>query len=146
MTILDESLQIALERFQGGQLSDAAGTCQTILEADPVNAAALNLTAAIALELGQIDTAVNLAERVVALQPDFAAHYNVLGVALSQSTRAGEAVAVFNKALAMAPDDFGLRAGLANHFRRHGQHDAAVNSGVKCKTWPRRTPDGRNYF
>jgi tetratricopeptide (TPR) repeat protein len=126
MTTLDESLQIALERFQAGRLSDAAGACQTILEADPENAAALNLMAAIALELGQIDTAVNLAERVVALQPDFAAHYNVLGIALSQSTRAGEAVAVFNKALAMTSDDFDLRASLANHFRRHGQLDAAL--------------------
>ena len=130
MTDLDESLQFALDRFQAGRISEAAATCQTILDADPENAAALNLMAVIALEVGQGATAIDLAERAVALQPDVPGHYNVLGIALSQSTRAAEAEAVFRKALvlapAMSPNSFDLGASLANHFRRHGQHEAAL--------------------
>ncbi|MFP6774130.1 MAG: tetratricopeptide repeat protein [Alphaproteobacteria bacterium] len=125
MSVLEDNLQFALDRFQAGRISEAASTCQTILESDPDNAAALNLMAVIALELGQTDTAINLAERTIALGPDVPAHYNVLGVALSQSGRASEAEAVFQKGLAMAPGDVGLGASLANHFRRHGRHEAA---------------------
>ena len=99
-------------------MSEAASTCQTILESDPDNAAALNLMAVIAVELEQTDTAVNLAERTVALRPGVPAYYNALGVALSQSNRASEAEAIFQKALAMSPHDADLGASLANHFRR----------------------------
>ena len=51
--------------------------------------------AVIAVELGQTDTAINLAEWTVALRPDVPAYYNALGVALSQSNRASEAEAIF---------------------------------------------------
>ena len=86
MSYLEESLQCALDHFQAGRMSEAASTCQTILESDPDNAAALNLMAVITVELGQTDTAINLAERTVALRPDVPVYYNALGVALSQST------------------------------------------------------------
>ncbi|MDE0727672.1 MAG: tetratricopeptide repeat protein, partial [Alphaproteobacteria bacterium] len=56
----EESLQYALNHFQAGRMSEAASTCQTILESDPDNAAALNLMAVIAVELGQTDTATKL--------------------------------------------------------------------------------------
>lgn len=113
MSFLEESLLYALDHFQAGRISEAASTCQTILESDPDNAAALNLMA------------INLAERTVALRPDVPAYYNALGVALSQSNRVSEAEAIFQKALAMSPADAGLGASLANHFRRHGRHEAA---------------------
>ena len=131
MSFLEESLLYALDHFQAGRISEAASTCQTILESDPDNAAALNLIALIAVELGQTDTAINLAERTVALRPDVPAYYNALGVALSQSNRVSEAEAIFQKALAMSPADAGLGASLANHFRRHGRHEAHFwNCGV----------------
>ena len=99
-------------------MSEAASTCQTILESDPDNAAALNLIAVITVELGQTDTAINSAERTVALRSDIPVYYHALGVALSQSNRAPEAEAIFQKTLAMSPGDAGLGASLANHFRR----------------------------
>ena len=86
MSFFEESLQYALDHFQAGRMSEAASTCQTILESDPDNAAALNLMAVIAVELEQTDTAVNLAERTVALRPDVPAYYNALGVALYNPT------------------------------------------------------------
>jgi protein O-GlcNAc transferase len=68
---IQQALDLALPHHSAGHLDQAERIYRRILQTDTHQPAALYLLGAIALQVGQIDAAVELVNEAVASKPDF---------------------------------------------------------------------------
>lgn len=107
-----------------GFLAPGAGLLHDATDAAR-QAANLSLSAR---ELGQHDQAEGAARRAVELDPGYAAGYDVLGCALLDQGRFGEAATACGRAVALAPDDIAARLHFARTLLESGLDDLARQS------------------
>jgi tetratricopeptide (TPR) repeat protein len=105
--------QTGLEHLLSGRLLDAQICCQNALALDPVHADALHLTGLLCLQARQYDHAVEWISRAIRQQPK-TDYLTNLGTALLSQGRPEEAVAAFDKAVQLKPDDADLWRNLGN--------------------------------
>ncbi len=75
---IQESIDLALQHHNAGDLLKAEGLYQQVLQADPNQPVALHLLGLIAHQAGKNDIAVDLIGKALAVNPDFAeAHSNL---------------------------------------------------------------------
>jgi tetratricopeptide (TPR) repeat protein len=129
---IEQSLERALRHLIGGQLSQAEGLYQQILQADPAQPVALHFLGVIAHQKGDGLLGVDLMTKALAIKPDYAEAHNNLGNALKDLGRAEEAVASFRKALDVKPDNAKAHFNLGNLLCDLGEHDAAAASYQKA--------------
>src|SRR5271165_4150218 len=94
----------AVQRMQAGDLAEAERLCRTILSTEPNDAASIHLLGFVAYKSGRLDAAIDLIGQAIALDdrnPD--CHFNI-GLALLGAGRLREAVAQFDRAIALKPD------------------------------------------
>ena len=99
-----ELLGTGVDHLQAGRLADAEGCYRQVLALQPDNADALHLLGIVALRVGRNDVAADLIARAAkrdSRNPMFAAS---LGTALMRLGRLEEAIACYDKALALKPD------------------------------------------
>ena len=101
---IPQAVQVGLEHFQAGRLSEAEAIFRQILAVDPDNAAALQLLGCIAHETGRHDQAFAFFSQAIQGNPaDPFLHFN-LGVSLEEQGKAHEAMVCYRKALELNPN------------------------------------------
>ena len=74
---LQEALDLGVQHHNAGDLPKAEGIYNQILEADPDQPVALHLLGVIAHQTGNNEKAVELIEKALTLQPDYAEAHNL---------------------------------------------------------------------
>ena len=96
-------LDRALTSHRQGQLAEAKTLYEAILKRDPRHFDALNLLGTIALQTGNLEAAVALIGKAIAVNAGVAAAHNNLGSTLLMLKRPNEALASFDKVLGLTP-------------------------------------------
>ena len=99
-----QTLALAVQQHQTGNLREAEQLYRQILNAEPDHADALNLLGVLAHQVGQSDTAIELIRSVLRFRPGFAEAHGNLGAVLRALGRMDEAAANYERALALKPD------------------------------------------
>ncbi len=126
MTIISQTLQIALKHHQAGQLQKAESLYQQILQENPVHSDALNLSGLIAHQTSNNAKAAELIKKAIQSNPknpDY--HYN-LGIVLSSLGQWTEAIQAYRQTLSLKPDYFEALNNLGNILRKHGNTESAI--------------------
>jgi protein O-GlcNAc transferase len=79
-------------------------------------------------EAGQLDRALQLAQRLCDSHPDVAIVHNVLGVIAAEQGALQAAIDSYRRALALEPDNCDVHFNLGNALRDKGDLDAALAS------------------
>lgn len=103
-----------------GFLKEAQRAYRGLMDIDPRNARWPFLAATILAGFGQLDDAVPLLRRTIALAPDYLPAHVRLGEALAKSNRASEAAAAFSAVPAGQPEHPHAALGLARSVRDAG--------------------------
>ena len=99
-----ETLKVAVAAYNDGNLFEAEHLCHAILAASPAFVEALSLLANIQARLGHGNDALATYEQVLAIRADDAVVFNNRGVLLQEMKRFDEALASYEKAIALKPD------------------------------------------
>jgi predicted O-linked N-acetylglucosamine transferase (SPINDLY family) len=100
---IDEAFALALEQHRAGRLAEAELGYRAILQQAPEHADSLNLLGVIALQSGNLESALALVQRAVALRPDAAVCRNNLGQVLERHGREDEAAGCYEAAIELDP-------------------------------------------
>src|SRR5579863_9457817 len=100
---LQAMLEQAMDLHRRGELVDAERLYRHILELAPEHADVLRLLGLVALQQGRAELSIELFDQAIGLRPGFAAAYSNRGYALRELLRCDEALASFDKTVALAP-------------------------------------------
>ena len=95
----DQDFALALEHHRAGRLAEAEQGYRAILQRAPSHADSLNLLGVIALQTGNLSSALALVQRAVALRPDAPVCRNNLGQVLERHGRDDDAAACYQAAI-----------------------------------------------
>jgi tetratricopeptide (TPR) repeat protein len=129
---IQQALNLAVQHHTAGDLPNAEGVYQQILQADPNQQVALHLLGVIAHQVGKNDIAVDLITKAITIKSDYAEAYSNLGLVLQGLERLDEAAASYNKAIAINPYYAEAHYNLGNTLQGLGTLDEAVASYKKA--------------
>jgi len=129
---LQQALELAVQHHTAGELLEAEGIYQQILQADPKQPVALHLLGVVAHQVGKNDISVDLITKALAIVPEYAEAHCNLGISLNDLGKLDEAVVSYNKALAIKPDYPEAHNNLGNALHEQGKLDDAVASYNKA--------------
>ncbi len=139
-------IQQAQTLHRKGRLDDARTLCEELLqealagfEAPSGRFEALSLLALIAAQQGDFERAIVSYDRVIALKPGLADGYSNRGASFAALNRPNEALANFDRALAIDPDHVEAHVGRAIVCLMQGE----FARGWREFEWRWRTPQGR---
>jgi len=101
---LEQAFAVALEHHRAGRLADAERGYRAVLQRDARHADSLNLLGVIALQTGNLDSALALVERAAALRPDAPDCRNNLGQIFERLGRDEDAARCYEAAIALDPN------------------------------------------
>ncbi len=127
MTAVEELYARALRHYQTGEHGQAEQICSAILQREPLNADAIHLLGAVALEMGT-PRAVALLHHATLLRPDSPAFHHALGEAYRMRGDRPEALRCFREALRCDPALAAPHHGLGQMLLDQGDLDQAVIS------------------
>jgi protein O-GlcNAc transferase len=127
MTTEDDWFREALDHHRAGRLPEAAELYQKVLKASPGQTDALYLLGVIAHQTGYHAQAVELNCRALAITPDDVRCYNVLGLALMELGRDGEAEASFQQAISLDSNPE-VHNNLGTLWKKQGRLDDAIRA------------------
>ena len=136
MTIISQTLQIALKHHQAGQLREAESLYHQILQEDPGHSDALNLSGLIAHQTGNNSKAADLINKAILSNPKNPDYYYNLGIVLSALEKWKEAIHAYTQTIRLRPDYFEALNNLGNILREHSNTDSAIeiyNKALKLK-------------
>ena len=126
------AIDLAVQHFSAGRLSEAERICEQILQKDPNHPVTLHLLGVINHQLGKNEAAADLIGKALELAPDMtAAHFN-LALVLTTLGRLDEAISSYRGALALKPDYAAAHNNLGLVFRDLGRIDEAMASFHKA--------------
>jgi predicted O-linked N-acetylglucosamine transferase (SPINDLY family) len=99
----DQAFALALEHHRAGRLAEAERGYREILQREPEHADSLHMLGVIALQASDLESALTLVQRAVALRPDAAACRNNLGQVLERLGRDDEAARCYEAAIDLDP-------------------------------------------
>ncbi len=104
MATIPETLAVALQYHQSGNLQQAGAIYRQILQADPNHAEALHLLGVVAGQERRPDLAIQYISQAIRLRPTDPDLHNNLGRALNDQGQLAEAAAHYQEALRLKPD------------------------------------------
>lgn len=93
---------------------------------EPNNSFVLGTSASLAGNLGQLETSIELFERIVKLNPLSLSSLRALGIRYSDAGRFDEAIETFNRVIAINPDFPGIHINLAATYLHKGDPETAL--------------------
>jgi predicted O-linked N-acetylglucosamine transferase (SPINDLY family) len=120
---LENAFAAAQQKYQSGNLADAADLYQSVLEIDPRHPDALHMLGVVAYQLGQPEAVAALLQQAVSVKQPFAEAESNLGTVLLELGRFDDALSALRAAHSHAPDNPAIIYNLGNV---HG----------KLKNWP----------
>ena len=126
-------LQSAMSLHQAGHLEQAAAIYEQLLQLDPGSIDALHLLGVIAAQRADFGAAVRLFDRALIINPDFAEALSNRGLALMDLNRFEDAVASFDRVLAMVDDveTYNNRGAALQRLNRLGEALASYDCALK---------------
>ena len=124
MSTFPETLQIAVQHHQAGQLAQAEQIYRQILRAEPRHAQAMHLLGVVALQTGRPEAAIELISAAIGLDPRQAIFYTNLGEAYRACGRHEHAKASYQQAIALQPQLPQAHFNLALVHHAQGQTEA----------------------
>jgi tetratricopeptide (TPR) repeat protein len=103
LRVANAELALAERARADGKLAEAGLHLQRAMEATPENGAVLRASALLEMAMGREDVAEERARRAVAIDPQDPGGYTILGDALAAEGRLTDAVAAYDRALALDP-------------------------------------------
>ncbi len=122
----------AIDHHNAGRLQEAERIYSQVLQSDPDHPDALHLLGVLSLQVGKLETAIDLIGRAATLSPDFAEVHCNLGNALKAASKLGEAIECFNRALALKPNYVEAAYNLGNALRDQQKFEEALVSYEKA--------------
>ena len=119
--------EAGLRHFRAGRQLDAQTCCQKALALDPEHADTMHLVGLLSLRAGDHDHAVEWISRAIRQAPK-TDYLTNLGTALLNQGRREEALATFDKAVQLAPDNADLWRNLGNTLADVGRGAEAILS------------------
>ncbi|QPF91834.1 O-linked N-acetylglucosamine transferase family protein [Bradyrhizobium commune] len=119
-------LQLAIQHFNGGELTQAESLCRKLLKRQKGNPDAWHLLGVIAMRMGQTENAVAHIRTCTRLAPGNAAALCNLGLAYKAQGRLSQAAAVLEQASRAAPDNSEILYNLGNTRASLGEFEAAI--------------------
>ncbi|HEY2891121.1 MAG TPA: sulfotransferase [Dongiaceae bacterium] len=113
------------------RLDEAKTTVEKALRLAPHDAAALNILGVIALQRGELESALRAIGQAATLMPDAPDPRHFLGLAYEHMGRFEEAIASFQAALALQPDLAGTLGELATAFAILGRREEAADAQLR---------------
>ena len=126
MINISESIAIAFQSYQTGQLFHAELICRQIIQQQANCFEALHLLGVIAHQMGNLKEAIFYYQQMVAIKPDHAEAYYSLGVITSQSGQIERSIAYYQQAIAFKPDYTDAHFNLGYALQQQGNRSAAV--------------------
>jgi serine/threonine protein kinase/Tfp pilus assembly protein PilF len=118
--------------FNAGQLKEASEQFAKATQITPDNAIALRDLGLASLELGRFDAARANLEKAAGLEPNYPA-FSALGTLLELEGKYAESVTMYQKALALSPNDYTAWGNLASGYLwSPGGHDQAIKAYRKA--------------
>ena len=99
----DQACALALELHRAGRLADAERGYREVLQLEPDHADSLHLLGVLALQTGNLKSALTLVQRAVALRPDAPVSRNNLGQVFDRLGRYDEAARCYEAAIKLDP-------------------------------------------
>ncbi len=116
----------AANHLRKRQYPKAERLTRDVLKKDPVDVIAIRMLAAIGMEVGQVDDAINLLERCLELAPEFHLARQNYALALSRRQRFDEALAEIERLLVAEPNNPNYRLLKGSNLVRKGDHGPAL--------------------
>lgn len=136
----------AAEHLRKKQLPKAERLTREVLKKDPVDVVAIRMLAAIGIELGRWDDAINLLQRCLELAPEFHLARQNLAIALSRRQRLDEALAEIDKLQLAEPNNPNYRLLEGSFLVRKGDHGPALELYEDfLETYPLQSGAHMNY-
>jgi tetratricopeptide (TPR) repeat protein len=104
MTSIAESLDLALQQFNSGQLERADTQCRLVLQIDSGQSDALHLRGLIAYRSGKPEIAVRFIIKAIEHNPRAALYFYHLGIILVASGELGKAIESYREAISLKPN------------------------------------------
>src|ERR1044071_2201785 len=101
---LPSMIEKAIALHQKGQLAEAERLYRKILTRNPQNAEVLHLLGVMEVQRKNFSAGIELIDRAIEIKPHIAAFFSNRGNALNELKRFDEALAAYDRALAIAPD------------------------------------------
>lgn len=114
-------LQVAAEKHRAGQIEEAERMYRQVLRWQPDHPDALHLLGLLAAQINQLDDALPLLDRAIAIDPTVPEYHANRGNILKIQSRLGEARAAFETALRLKPDAPEALMNLATVERAQGR-------------------------
>jgi tetratricopeptide (TPR) repeat protein len=121
-------LQQAVAHHKSGQLEQAERMYREILALVPTDVYALYLLGAVKYQKGEHQVAVELLQAATRVNPNYAAPYACLGLALRELKNLEDALASFDRALVLRPDDAEVLNNRGNALLEVARHEEALAS------------------
>jgi TolB-like protein/Flp pilus assembly protein TadD len=111
-----------------GRLEEAVELVQTAQALDPVSPILARDLALLHAYRGDFDSALNQCDDTIEMNPHFSPGYWALGIVQEQRRDLEEAIAAFQRAIALSPDNPRMHAGLGRVLALAGRRDRARNT------------------
>ncbi|NQV47547.1 MAG: tetratricopeptide repeat protein [Rhodospirillaceae bacterium] len=129
---IPQALDLAVQHYFAGRLSEADSICQKILQIDPNQHIALHLLGALAIQAGKNEVAIDLISKALAIKPDYVEAQNTLGNAFKGLGKSEEALSSYCQAVAINPEYTEAHYNLGLAYLDLGKREDAVNSFCKA--------------
>jgi len=100
---IEQIFASALQQHQRGRLAEAERGYREILQRDPSHSDALHFLGVVAFQTGNLEPALELVRRSVAMRPDWPIYQNNLGQVLERLGRNDEAASAYTTAIDLDP-------------------------------------------
>ncbi|MBF0485571.1 MAG: tetratricopeptide repeat protein [Candidatus Omnitrophica bacterium] len=128
---------IIAERFK-----DAIDLLMQALVFNPADGAAYNDIALCMVEMGRIEGVLEIFDKGIAVEPDYATIHHNKGWFLNKIGRPSEAIACFNQALAFEPERVVTWENMANAYEEQGRIPEALDAYRKALSFLKESQTG----
>jgi len=125
---ISNTLQMALEHHQSGQLAQAEALYRQILQLEPNHAEALHFLGVLAHQTGRNEFAVEVIGKALLLKPSYPEAHCNLGLALQAQGRLDQAIEHYRQAISINSNYAEAHYNLGRALKQQGKPDAAIVS------------------